>query len=299
MRTTFRHAAAALAASGLAALSITAASTAAGASTGQPARGCTQVRESGTTVTASRTVIRSGLNCFTVSTTNPVTPNGGGGEVSLFRPVPGVSLNRLLRDAKDEFSSTASVAARGTRELNRDGLFYGLALVVPGHPETVTENLRPGTYWMGDIGNTIGAGKPVRLTRITVLGGGRSGFLRADVLVRATSADRFSAPRSWPHRGSYLFANVADTIHFMEIQPVRNGTTDAQVQAYFNSHSQSPPPFAKPGPSGGNDVVSPGHLIKVAYNLPRGTYVLLCFVADDVTGIPHAIMGMHLVIHLV
>ena len=45
-------------------------------------------------------------------------------------------------------------------------------------------------------------------------------------------------------------------------------------------------------------MVSPGKTIAVSYNLPRGTYVLLCFVADDVTGIPHAIMGMHLVIRL-
>jgi hypothetical protein len=36
----------------------------------------------------------------------------------------------------------------------------------------------------------------------------------------------------------------------------------------------------------------------VAYHLPRGTYVLMCFVADDMTGIPHALMGMHLVIEL-
>jgi hypothetical protein len=302
MRTAIRRAAAALAVSGLAALSITAAGTAAGASTAgtRDGRHCIQVRETGTAVTVSQPVTRSGLNCFIVSTTNPAQPGGGGGgDVSLFRPAHGVSLARLLRDAKDEFSQTPATAAKGTRELNRDGLFYGLALVLPGHPETVTENLRPGTYWLGDIGNTIGAGKPVQLTRLTVLPSGRAGFLRADTLVQATSADRFIAPRFWPHEGSYLFANVADTIHFMEIAPVKNGTTDRQIQKFFDSHSQSPPPFLRNGPFGGNDVVSPGHLIKVSYDLPRGTYVLLCFVADDMTGMPHAFMGMHLVIHLV
>lgn len=41
----------------------------------------------------------------------------------------------------------------------------------------------------------------------------------------------------------------------------------------------------------------PGRVIRVSYNLPRVTYVLLCFVADDMTGLAHAIMGMHLVIH--
>ena len=36
----------------------------------------------------------------------------------------------------------------------------------------------------------------------------------------------------------------------------------------------------------------------MSYNLPKGTYVLLCFVADDLTGMPHAIMGMHKVVVL-
>jgi hypothetical protein len=61
----------------------------------------------------------------------------------------------------------------------------------------------------------------------------------------------------------------------MSIQPVKRGMTHAQVQAYFDSHVQTPPPFAADGPFGGNDVVSPAKTIQVNYNLPRGTYVLL------------------------
>jgi len=61
---------------------------------------------------------------------------------------------------------------------------------------------------------------------------------------------------------------------------------------------QSAPPFARDGPSGGDDVVSPGGTILASGNLPGGTYGLLCFIADDMTGIPHAIMGMHEVIEL-
>jgi hypothetical protein len=300
MRNVLRRAAAVLAAGGLAGLAVTSSAASAGASTtGHEGRHCVQVRGSGTTVTASRTVIRAGLTCFAVSTANPSQPGGGGGSsISLFHPVPGVSLAKLLRDAKDEFSSDLKTAAKGTRELNRDGRFFGLAMVVAGHPEVVTQNLWPGTYWLGDIAGTIGAGKPAQLVRLTVLPSGSAGFLGGDVLVKATSADRFVAPRVWPHQGAYLFANVSDTIHFMQILPVKDGTTDAEIQAFFNSGSQAAPPFAKAGPFGGNDLVSPGHLIRVSYDLPRGTYVLLCFVADDMTGIPHAIMGMHLVIKL-
>jgi hypothetical protein len=36
----------------------------------------------------------------------------------------------------------------------------------------------------------------------------------------------------------------------------------------------------------------------IGRHLAPGTYVLQCFVADDVTGMPHAIMGMHKVVTL-
>ncbi|SDY27517.1 hypothetical protein SAMN05661080_02914 [Modestobacter sp. DSM 44400] len=44
---------------------------------------------------------------------------------------------------------------------------------------------------------------------------------------------------------------------------------------------------------GGDDVVSPGYSLQVTYHLPRGTYVLPCFLADEETGLSHAVMGTH------
>ncbi|MGB6223919.1 MAG: hypothetical protein WBF76_00885 [Pseudonocardiaceae bacterium] len=62
--------------------------------------------------------------------------------------------------------------------------------------------------------------------------------------------------------------------------------------------TQSAPPFAQPGPQIEIGVLSPGKHADITYNLPAGTYVLLCFVADDQSGIPHALMGMHKVVTL-
>jgi hypothetical protein len=116
--------------------------------------------------------------------------------------------------------------------------------------------------------------------------------------VQMTTSDRFVAPRNWAHRGTVTVANVSDTIHFMNLVPVKAGTTDKQIQKYFDSGVQAPPPFALQGPSGGSDVQSPGTSLQLTYNLPAGTYALLCFVADDMTGMPHAVMGMHKVVVL-
>jgi hypothetical protein len=112
----------------------------------------------------------------------------------------------------------------------------------------------------------------------------------------ATSADRFIAPRNWPHEGTYTFKNVSDTLHMMQIVPVKPGTTDADISAFFAGKTKNVPFI--PGPSGGNDVTSPGVTLQVSYDLPEGTYVLMCFVADDMTGMPHAFMGMHKVVVL-
>jgi hypothetical protein len=157
----------------------------------------------------------------------------------------------------------------------------------------------PGKYYLVD---TAGSPTAANLTTLTVKPAKanveQDSDLASQTTVLATSADRFVAPRKWPHEGTYTFRNTSDTLHFMELQPVKTGTTDKQVSDFFASGAQGAPPFAKSGPGVGNDVVSPGFSLQVTYDLPEGTYVLLCFVADDVTGMPHALMGMHKVVVL-
>ena len=249
----------------------------------------------GTSVHTDQARVKGGTVCFKVSSTNPVSQGNGGSNVSLFQPKHGVTLARVFADLREEFSSTPARAAKGTRNIIRDVSLFGLADVVPGYPEVVTENLHSGTYYLMDLVNFTGKGNPA-ITRLCVTGHGRSSALHGQVHVATTSADRFIAPRYWPHMAATCSPTWLTRSTSWTSCRSRHGTTDAQIQAFFNSGSSAPPFLARP--VGGNDVVSPGGPIKVPYNLPRGTYVLLCFVADDVTGIPHAIMGMHMVIHL-
>lgn len=256
------------------------------------------VTGNGSSVSLDHATIRAGSIRFAVGTTNPSTPDGSGGsEITLFQPKAGKTVSRVLHDLFDEFGSDP---ADGTRELTADATFHGLADVIVGHSAVVTENLAPGKYYLIDIANPPSGPPPV--TTLTVKPATanieQDSDLVSQTTVSATSADRFVAPRNWPHQGTYTFRNTSDTLHFMSLTPVKNGTTDSQIQAYFDSGSQNPPPFLKAGPSIGNDVTSPGQSLQLTYNLPRGTYVLLCFIADDQTGMPHAFMGMHKVIVL-
>jgi hypothetical protein len=242
----------------------------------------------------SSTRFHEGVVKFNVSTTNP-----NGAAITLFQLNKGVTMAKAVGDVKEEFSNDPKTAAKGTRDLNRDITFYGLADVGPGGWAAVTERLYDGTYYAADV--TASGLVAKNIATIKVLeGGDEHARLDTDDLatVMVTSADRFVVNGHLPAKGSVLVKNVADTIHFMQIQPVKPGTTDAQVQAYFDSGVQTPPPFVLNGPGAGVDVLSPGHQLVLSYNLPKGTYVLLCFVADDMTGMPHALMGMHKVVKL-
>lgn len=260
----------------------------------------------GSKVAISRDSVHAGRVSFSVSST--ASPDKGGSDIVLWRPSGSATVKQVLGDLKDEFASTPATAAKGTRELTRDARFYGLADVAKGDPVTVTEWLNPGTYYLMDIGalaNGAPQSEPPTLTTLHIKGSangnGRLGNYSATV--RLTSADRFQVSGHLPSHGSVLVRNVSDTIHFMSITPVKKGTTDADIQKIFNAPPSSapsgPPPFVDTTrPSAGADVQSPGRSLRLTYSLPPGRYVLLCFVSDDKTGMPHAIMGMHKVVEL-
>ncbi|MGI8679557.1 MAG: hypothetical protein ACR2LX_12905 [Jatrophihabitans sp.] len=243
----------------------------------------------------STTRVHEGRIKFRISTTN-----SNGIDLVMFRLHRGVSFAKLDADLQEEFDP--ATAAKGTRDLTRDVTFYGLADAQPGTPVTATVNLEDGTYYATDT-NSPALPTAQSVTRLHVLEGGNErserGLARHHLAsVSMTSRDRFVVRGRLPAHGSVLVKNVSDTIHFMDLQRVAAGTTDAQVQAYFDSGVDSPPTFVMDGPGVSTDVMSPGKQLVLGYKLPRGTYVLLCFIADDATGMFHAGMGMHKVVVL-
>jgi len=45
-------------------------------------------------------------------------------------------------------------------------------------------------------------------------------------------------------------------------------------------------------------VLSPRQSVELTYDLPAGSYLLLCEIRDAETGMPHVFMGMHKVVTL-
>lgn len=247
-------------------------------------------------LTLSQNRVDAGLISFRVTTTNA----SNGTDAAMFTPTRGSSVAKVFADLGEEFSSTPATAAQGTRDLVRDAVIVGLASVQQNAPATVTEWLSAGTYYLFDI-NTAMAGGPPPVTTLRVTGHDSRGpdSLRGGYrTIKLTSSDSFISPKVLPADGTVRIQNVSDTIHMVQFAPALPGTTDAQVQAYFDGGAQGVPPFAANGPTITMEVQSPGRQADFSYDLPSGTYVLLCFIADGQTGMPHAFMGMHKVVIL-
>ncbi len=251
-------------------------------------------------VAISQSTIQAGRDRFVVVSNNPT--RSAGSHIVLFHLKARATLSRVAAAWRDEYSRTPAVAASGSRAVVRDIDAIGLADVSGGASATVTLNLSAGIYYLTDLGDLPSVGALPTFAPLQVTAGAAASPLHGQFSVQATAADRFAAPSRWLHSGTYLFTNTAtDTLHFMDLQRVTPGTTDAQIQAYFDSkgRGRAPALFLPGYPSAGNGDLSPGNRILVSYNLPAGTYVLFCFVSDPTTGVEHALTGMHKVITLV
>jgi hypothetical protein len=248
----------------------------------------------GTHVNVSRTSVDAGYISFHVRASNATVDS----DIVLFRPKAHATVSNVLSGFKEEFSTDPKVSAKGTRDLTRDAWFAGLALVGRNSPATVTQYLKTGSYYLIDLGSYPAVA--LHVTTLTVRWAGATHHRPPaySATVRLTSSDRFVTPGTLAAKGTVRVRNTSDTLHFMALMRVKKGTTDAQVQKYFDSGAQGPPPFAQKGPGVGMGVQSPGRQARLTYDVPAGTYVMLCFVGDDKTGMPHAFMGMHHVVTL-
>ena len=124
---------------------------------------------------------------------------------------------------------------------------------------------------------------------------------KTDGTVIAKQGPKWAGSSMLPAEGSFLFKNKDRTVpHFVIMQQVTEGTTTDQVlEALQNDTGQGPPPpfFLQAGLETAS--LNPGRSMTVDYDLPPGQYVVMCFFPDpNMGGMPHALMGMLRMIHL-
>jgi hypothetical protein len=231
-----------------------------------------------------------------------------GVEFTVVHPHGGHSIGEVLRAIDLQVSENASPAdaARSTRILNRIASVYGGADTENAAQFVSSTVFLPhaGNYYL--VAVTDSAHNIARI-HADHNGDGIKPHSDATLLVGNGDTDTFApVGLTIPQTGTLRAYNNSDSIHLVQFQKVKDGTTDAQVQAEFDALMAGKNPTSDPAGLNsppkdleGIDAITPGNAAYLSYqNLPKGDYLVLCFVADDETGVPHAFMGMHLIIHV-
>jgi hypothetical protein len=251
--------------------------------------------DNGFTVSGASLTRHAGRVTFHFTTTTTNTNNGSDVELAQIRP--GHTFAEAQAAGGGGGSNDPATAAASTRALQSTIHFFGGAnLNLASQSENITETLYAGTYYLVDVGSQTKEVMPIHVSGTP--GPAAWPAIGATILVGNGTTDRFKISGPIPAGSNILIRNTANgqTIHFTQFIPIVPGTTDDQIQTLLNSNSQAPPPqILGPGFSAG--ILSPGtQEVVSSASLTPGTYVLVCFIADDVTGMPHALMGMHLVV---
>jgi hypothetical protein len=237
-----------------------------------------------------------------------------------FRLKNGGTLTDIIEALRGGVNDDREAAAAGHRVLLEKAELIGGAVGVQDGPIYVTVLLEPGTYYFLDVNDYFieGLANP-RVQTLQVVGRRRSVQLPPfDHTVlsvphqmnhgeEAGHEDHtifgFVSPRVLPRRGTYLMINASDEIHDIVWRRAKPGTTDAYLRDYYRAFLAGQP---LPGPSPwlepnthGLQGVSPWRWAVVSLGFAAGDYATVCYVPSKVTGIPHTLEGMHLMVTMV
>lgn len=196
-----------------------------------------------------------------------------------------------LQDAGHDFGPAFSGNTAAIGRLDDNVIFRGGARALPDKPGSFVVTLRAGQfYFIDQNSNAVKAFRVVGTppVRPTVPHAGQ---------ITAYSFGFGAVPETLPANGTLFFYNQADQPHFLEMQRVKDGTTDRQVKQFLANGARGNPPWALRAGTGAG-VISPRFGQMLSYNLPAGEYLIACFWPDRFTGMPHFFMGMWKLIHL-
>lgn len=237
--------------------------------------------------------IRPGNAVFRVRNIDGKDSNG---LVQLLRLRSGYTLADLLSD----FGGVEHGDLPAVKRVDNNVVFYG-GMSARG------AQTRPPTKWAVNLNKTdtyyvinLDTGQ---MAPLTVRGPQADGALPSqDGFINTKTASNaahntFKAGKHLPVSGWMSTRNKAHEPHFVDLQQVKKGTTNSDLTDAFNGTGSSNP-FVKGGAKSGTGVISPGHRFLWAYDLKQGKFAVMCFWPSRMNGVPHAIMGMHIVTRL-
>jgi hypothetical protein len=174
-------------------------------------------------------------------------------------------------------------------------IFDGGLNVFPGTPASFTVDVRPGTYYLGEL-----VRRP-ELTPIHVAGPSSTAQSASAGVITATDAG-YRLAATLPAHGTITIRNAGTQLHRLNLIPIKRGTTRTQLAAYIRKtagNDNAPaPPFALKGAQLGTSDISPRRQMQLTYDLPAGEYAILDFNHDLKTGRADTLEGLYAVVTL-
>jgi hypothetical protein len=154
---------------------------------------------------------------------------------------------------------------------------------------------KAGTYYVVNFDKQT-------LTTLTVKGQhqkrtlpSKDGFINPET--GGPGGNKFVAGKHNPASGWMSTRNKAKEPHFVDIEQVKKKTKNSDLTAALTGQGNFNP-FKKNGAHTDTGVISPGHRFLWRYHLKHGKYGVFCFWPSKTDGMPHALMGMHIVTKL-
>jgi hypothetical protein len=174
----------------------------------------------------------------------------------------------------------------------------GLGAVAPGESATVTEVLKPGTYYVLDSESAEGSQKPNArkggVAKLEVTGEEIADAELPETDATITAQDfSFETSGIAPGSNRLTFENTGEQLHHVIALPIAKGSTIADVKKFVTSEEETggPPPvdFAS---AKSTAVIDGGQAQVIDMEFEQGKYALVCFITNRDGGPPHAVMGM-------
>jgi hypothetical protein len=243
-------------------------------------------------VTLSDDSIRPGNTVFKVKN---IDGKSSRGLIQVFRLRGGYTLDDAFTDFGLAFPEGGAPDVDAVNRIDDNVVFYGGMEAKGTKVSKWAVNIdKVATYYVANLDQN-------NLTTLTAKGRhqdrpmpSRSGFINAEST--KSGGNKFVAGRHNKAKGWMSTRNKAAEPHFVDIEQVKKGTKNSDITKMFAG--TGPNVFVRGGASADTGVISPGHKFLWAYNLKPAKFGVLCFWPSATDGMPHALMGMHIVTKL-
>jgi hypothetical protein len=165
----------------------------------------------------------------------------------------------------------------------------GIGGTGPGESQTVTQVLKPGTYYAFNTESNQGPPDPSSVPALEVTGEESGDEVEGEATVSAIEYG-FEADEVPSGNVEIDFENGGAQPHHLIASPLIGDATAEDVERFFKSN-QGKPPLSEKGTASAA-VIEGGEGQAVTLDLKPGRYAFYCFITDRQGGPPHALKGM-------